>query len=112
MALLLMLAPMGCSTHSRIEARVGTVPPSAGTSVTSSSAGLHIQSHSLAAVVIAGMFMAAAVDYAREPRPFPSFSTFADWFRGTPAPPLEPDRLISEQDCTRPIELSGNLKCR
>jgi hypothetical protein len=29
------------------------------------------------------------------------------------APPLAPDRTISEQDCTRPIEnFSGNLKCR
>jgi hypothetical protein len=29
------------------------------------------------------------------------------------AAPLAPDRTISEQDCTRPIEdFSANLKCR
>jgi hypothetical protein len=115
--LVLLLTAAGCSTHSRIDASFSTgaasAAPPAGTSVTTSSAGLQIHSHSLAAVVIAGMFMAAAIDHAREPRPFPSFSAaFGDWFRGTPAPELDPARSISEQDCTRPIELSGNLKCR
>jgi hypothetical protein len=114
--LLLAAALAGGCSHARIDASVGTgasnVPPPAGTSVTSGSAGLHIQSHSLAAVVIAGMFMAAAIDHSREERSFPSFSSFADWFRGTPAPGLHPDRPISEQDCTKPVEFTGNLKCR
>jgi len=115
--LLLAAALAGGCSHARIDAGIATgaanVPPPAGTSVASGSAGLHIQSHSLAAVVIAGMFMAAAIDHSREPQPFPSFSTsFGDWLRGTPAPGLHPDRPISEQDCTKPVELTGNLKCR
>ena len=29
------------------------------------------------------------------------------------APPLDPDRKVSEQDCTKPVDLSiGNLKCK
>ena len=75
--------------------------------------GVHVHSSSLAAVVIAGMFVAAAVDDARQDRPFPSFSTFSDWFRGTPPPALAEDRKVSEQDCSRPIDPSaGNLRCR
>lgn len=113
--LLVILVTAGCS-HARIDASVGTgastVTPAAGSTVTSGSAGLHIQSRSLAAVVIAGMFMAAAIEDAREPRPFPSFSVFSDWFRGTPALELSPHRSINEQDCTRPVEFTGNLKCR
>ena len=117
-ALLLAAALAGGCSHARIDASVGTgasnVPSPAGTSVTSGRAGLHIQSHSLAAVVIAGMFMAAAIDHSREERSFPSFSaSFGDWLRGTPAPELAPDRRISEQDCTRPLDYSlGNIRCK
>ena len=32
---------------------------------------------------------------------------------GRDVPPLAPDRVVTEQDCTRPIEeFSGNLRCR
>lgn len=99
--MVLLLA--GCS-HATIDASTN--------SSTSGSVGGHVHSHSLAALVIAGMFMAAAIDHSREERSFPSFSSFADWFRGTSAPELHPDRPISEQDCTKPLELTGNLKCR
>ena len=111
-----LLLVAGCS-HVSIDARTntsaaGAVPPP-GTSVTSGGASVSIHSHSLAALIIAGMFMAAAIDHAREERPFPSFSGFADWFRGTPPRELSPDRPVSERDCTKPMdELSGNLKCR
>lgn len=91
----------------------GGAPPAPGTSVTSGGVGVHVHSHSLAAVVVAGMFMAAAIEDSREPRGFPSFSSFADWFRGTPAPQLAADRPISEHDCSKPLpEITGNLKCR
>jgi hypothetical protein len=110
-ALVLFLAVLiaGCSAHLRVNSN--TAPP-AGTSVTGGSAGLQIRSSSLGAVIIAGMFVAAAAEDAREPRPFPSFATFKDWFFPPRAPELAPDRPINEQDCTRPVELSGNLKCR
>ena len=29
------------------------------------------------------------------------------------APPLDPARAVSEQDCTKPVDLTrGNLKCK
>jgi hypothetical protein len=111
-----LLLVAGCS-HVSIDARshtgaISAVPP-AGTSVTGGGASVSIHSHSLAALVIAGMFMAAAIDYSREERPFPSFSTFSDWFRGTPRRELSADRPVAERDCTQPLgELSENLKCR
>jgi hypothetical protein len=48
-----------------------------------------------AALLVGGLFIAVAADDAREPRP-----------------ELDPSRPVSEQDCTRPIALGGNLKCR
>ena len=94
-ALVLLLA--GCS-HATIDTR--------------SQVDVHVESRSLAAVVIAGMFIAAAAEEARDPRPFPSFSALSDWFRGTPKSELDPQRRVQEQDCSKPVELAGNLKCR
>lgn len=113
---LLVLLLAGCS-HTSIDARVQTssgIPPTAGTSVRSGQVGVHFQSSALAAVIISGMFIAAAVEEARNPRPFPSFSTFTDWFRGTPpAPALDSDRRVSEQDCSRPVDVTqGNIRCK
>jgi hypothetical protein len=71
-----------------------------------------VESRSLAAIVVAGMFIAAAGEEAREPRPFPNLSELADWFRAPPRAELDPTRPVSEQDCTRPVELGGNLRCR
>ena len=107
MRFLLVLLLAGCS-HASIDASTNT---SSGTS-TGAQVGLHVESRSLAALVVAGMFIAAAAEDAREPRPFPSFSTFSDWFRGTPKAELDPERRVSEQYCSRPVELSGNLRCR
>ena len=115
MRFLLVLLLAGCS-HVTIDASsnssAGTVVPSSGTTATSGQVGVHVNSGALAAVIIAGMFVAAAAEEARDPRPFPSFSTFADWFRGKPAPQLDPNRPVNEQDCSKPVELTGNLKCR
>ncbi len=112
-ALLLTVAMIaGCAhAHTTVNAGAGAA---AGTTVTGGSVSVHGHSHSLAALVIAGMFMAAAIDYSREPRPMPSFSSFAKWFRGAPPPPqLDAERTVLEHDCTQPLpELSGNLKCR
>lgn len=112
-ALLLTVAMIaGCAhAHTTVNAGAGAA---AGTTVTGGSVSVHGHGHSLAALVIAGMFLAAAVDYNQEPRPMPSFSSFADWFRGTPPPPeLDAERRVLEHDCTQPLpQFSGNLKCR
>ena len=91
-ALLVLLA--GCS-HLSIDARSKT---STGTA-TGARAHVHVENRALAAVVVASMFIAAAVEDVRG-------------FRGTPRAELDPWRSIQEQDCTRPVELAGNLKCR
>jgi hypothetical protein len=111
--LVLLLLVAGCS-HVSVDASSNT---SSGT-VVGGQAGLHVESRSLAALAIAGMFLAAAAEDAREPRSasryyLPSFSTFSDWFRGTPPVELDPSRNISEQDCTRPLDPSlGNIRCK
>jgi hypothetical protein len=94
LALLFLLA--GCS-HASIHAGGATV---------------YVESSSLAAVVMAGMFMAAAAEDTREPRPYPGFASLSDWWRGPPVPELDPSRNVSEQDCSRPVALGANLKCR
>jgi hypothetical protein len=104
----------GCSTNVRLGASSGGGAAFAsGTSVTTGPAGLHIRTDSLAAVVVAGVLVAATSDEAREARPFPSFSAFYDWTGSRPAPPLAPDRRVHEQDCSQPLEdPTANLKCR
>jgi hypothetical protein len=60
----------------------------------------------LAVVIVGAALIATAVDGE------PPTATFADL--GTrPAPDMQPDRSINEQDCTKPIDFtSGNLRCR
>jgi len=93
-ALLLVAALItGCAhTHSSVNAGTGTSTTVGGS--------VSVQGHgnSLAALIFAGMFLAAALTY-REPPAFP--------------PELDASRRINEQDCTKPIdESAGNLKCR
>jgi hypothetical protein len=84
-----------------------------GTSVTSGSAGLQVNaSGGLAAVLAAGVIIAAA---AREPDhgfAWPRYRSISEWFSGPAAPEMDPGRPVSEHDCTKPIQGSGNLRCR
>ena len=103
----------GCSAQVQLSGGSGAGPPASGTSVTTGPAGLQVESNTLTALVLTGMFFAAALEGARDPRPFPSMSVFSDWMRSTPPPPLAPDRPVNEQDCSKPIvETGGNLRCR
>jgi hypothetical protein len=110
-ALLLALAMIAGCAHTHSSVNAGAI---SGTTAASGSVTVHGHSNSLAAVVIAGMFIAAAADYARDPYPAPSFATFSDWFRGTPPPPeMAAGRRVNEQDCTKPIaDPAANLRCR
>jgi|SRR5687768_939250 len=87
----------GCAhTHTTLNAGTGAA---AGTTTTGGSISVHGHGHSLAALVLAGMFIAAAADYGAEPQPAP--------------PQLDPSRRVVLHDCTKPLpEISGNLKCR
>jgi hypothetical protein len=90
--LLVLLLLAGCS-HVTVNASSNT----AHTSTTGGRVGLHVESRSLAALVVVGMFIAAAADDAPA---------------GAPPAELDPTRPVAEQDCTRPVELGANLKCR
>ncbi len=82
--------------------------------MTSGAAGLQVRSDSraLAAVIIAAGVLSLAAEDAREERPFPSPAALLP-YRSPPAPELAPDRRISEQDCSKPIDWSlGNLRCK
>ena len=85
---------------------LSTASSGSGTAVSTSSGALQVQGgRPLAVVILGGLLIANVVD--GEPGPY----MFSD-MRIRPAPQMNPDRSISEQDCTKPIELSGNLKCR
>jgi len=90
----LLVLMVGCSAHTQVNYGVPPAP-----SVTQSSVQLNVQGGS-AAVALIGLGIIAAGMYDMER------------YRSQPAE-LSPTRLISEQDCTKPIDWTrGNLKCR
>jgi hypothetical protein len=63
--------------------------------------------------LIAGIIVYQAIDYSKDPRPFPSIRELYDFNAPVPTPPLAPDRKVVEQDCRKPPEdPTANLKCR
>ena len=70
--------------------------------------------NALGAVLIGGMLTAAAVEDFREPAMYGtlSYPVLSDWRWSAPPPPMSPDRGVAEQDCTKPIDLTGNLRCK
>ena len=99
----------GCS-HAVVGVNSGAAV-STGTTVTSGAAGLTVSSGSLVPVIAAAMIIAAGIDYSRNPQPFPSPSAL--FVQSPPAPELAASRRVSEQDCSKPVDLSlGNLRCK
>jgi hypothetical protein len=93
------------------------VPPPPPTTATGGQATVRIVSTSgSAAAAFAGMLFFAMMmeaDQTGYGRPFPSSSSRYDGFWGPSTPELDPDRKISEQDCTRPVDYSlGNIRCK
>lgn len=82
---------------------------------TRTQSGLQVQIESgrgLAALLGLTALTAAMFDYERGRMRDRAFMPLGE-ARPDAAAPLAPDRTISEQDCTRPIEdFSANLKCR
>jgi hypothetical protein len=106
LALCLMLLVLGACSHVQVDAR-------SGARTVNSNASVHVHGgNSLAAVGLAAMLIAGAAEDVRSPQPFPSLSVFSDWMNPRAAPAMQPDRAVSEQDCTKPIQLSDNLRCR
>ena len=82
-------------------------PASAGTVTVVSSGG---------AAAVAGVLAFAAFVDAGDPgyaRASPSFGAPYGAFWARPVPELDPGRKVSEQDCTKPLDLSqGNIRCK
>ena len=86
-------------------------PAAAGGSATT----VRVVSSSGAAAVAGALAFAAFVDAGDPgyPRAAPSFSAPYGAFWARPVPELDPDRKVSEQDCTKPLDLSqGNIRCK
>jgi len=102
---LVLLLLAGCS-HVSISASTSPPPsPAAGTAQVTGGGPL-------ALLLIAGVAASTANENWTEPRAYPSWSLLPDWFWSRPPSPLAVDREVSEQDCTKPIQLTGNLRCR
>jgi hypothetical protein len=100
-AALLLVFASGCN---HVQASyVATSSTSGGTVVASSGGGVYIQGGALGALILGAMILSTVVEGQ------PPTLAYAD----ARAPDMQPDRSISEQDCTKPIDFSaGNLRCK
>jgi hypothetical protein len=64
------------------------------------------------AIALGLILTVGLVDYVNNPQPFPNPAELIS--PGPPrAPELAPGRRISEQDCSKPVDLTlGNLRCK
>ena len=61
--------------------------------------------------LLAFLLMLGFIDYVTNPQPFPSPSSLMA--PTPPAPDMASGRRISEQDCSKPVDISlGNLRCK
>ena len=102
-ALGLLILCAAC-THAQYVATVNT-----GTVVTTSNAQVRVDPYSPFGIALLAATIAAAVngDFGEAP----AYSGLMEPIWREP-PPMNPDRAVAEQDCTKPIELTGNLRCR
>jgi hypothetical protein len=86
---LCLLLLVGCSSNTAWKVSAGTPHPAARA---------HVHVHSNAAMVFGlALFAASIHEYA-----------FADY-----PPEMDPNRRVSEQDCTKPLDYSlGNIRCK
>jgi hypothetical protein len=99
---LLLLLCAGCS-HSQVyvDNRIGSSTQSA----------VQVRAHTgsdFATLLGLTIIAATIVDMERE-----SLRLRSNPFWAGPVPPLDPDRPVTEHDCTKPIaEFTGNLRCK
>ena len=106
---------LSACVHSSVSVNTGTGagPAPSGSTIVSSGAGLqvHATGGAAAAIVVTGIAVGVA-QQASDPQPASGYQSFSSWFWSRPAPAMDPTRTVSEQDCTKPIADSGNLRCR
>jgi hypothetical protein len=105
-----MLAAALAAGCSHVQYAASSGPSAAAGTTAAGTAGLTVSTSS--AVAIAFLLTLGVVDYVNNPRPFPSPTALLP-ANTPPVPEMATGRLISEQDCSRPVDLSlGNLRCR
>ena len=97
-ALLGLLLVAGCSSHTAWHASAGQPHPNP-----------HAQLSGAAAVAFIGLAVIAGSTYYDDERSTP-LTGLGDLRR---VPEMAPDRKISEQDCTKPLDYTlGNIRCK
>lgn len=85
--------------------------PSGATIISTSGGSLHVQGGVPALLILGAAILATAADEGASDSA--NFMTVTDPSGMRIPPAMLVDRLIAEQDCTKPIEdWSANLKCR
>ena len=85
--------------------------PSGATIVSTSGGAVHVQGGFPALLILGAAILATAADDGASDSS--NFMTVTDPSGMRIPPAMLVDRLIAEQDCTKPLEdLSANLKCR
>ena len=91
----------GCAAHTHTQVGVGAASAQGGVQV-------HVEGGRGLATLLGLSFLAAGI-YEMEKNPFVPLSVSG----ARAAPPLAPDRRVSEQDCTKPLDYSlGNIRCQ
>ena len=110
LGVLLLIAPLvaGCS-HTAVAVSNGA-PAVAATTVATGATGATLVASGGTAVAI--VLTLGAIDYIHNPQPFPNPMSLIS-VNTPPAPEMATNRLINEQDCSKPVDFSsGNLRCK
>ena|SRR5687767_15678484 len=104
----LSLAALACAGCSHSQVYVNTHSSNTGSGSQSSVQVRGYSNADFATLIGLTLIAATIVDMERE-----SLRLRSNPFWAGPVPPLDPDRPVTEHDCTKPIEeFSGNLRCR
>ena len=105
-ALLLAVALVAGCSHAAVAVGSSAAPSGAVAAPGTASISTGSTAAALGLVLIFG-----TIDYMNNPQSMPSPSSL--FMTMPPAPELAPGRRISEQDCSKPVDLSlGNLRCK
>jgi hypothetical protein len=96
----------GCAAHTHTQVNAGAASPQGGVQV-------HIEGGRGLAALFGLSILAAGIYEAERTHYFVNPFITVSGNRPDVAPPLAPDRKISEQDCTQPLDYSlGNIRCK
>jgi hypothetical protein len=96
-AVIVLVIPLLASACTHVQ--IGATSNASAASTTA--AGLQVQGGGALTVVLVAATLVAGTT-----------QDLSDWMGTRPRSEMKPDRVIVEQDCTKPIELTENLRCR